>query len=88
MGLGEAPVVAHVVEVGVAVDQGDGLVRQKFHDGLDVAQAHAGVQQQGFFLALDQIADDFLEMVGLVDGRYAFRHFIWFEPAAFAGDLF
>ena len=88
MNLGEAPVVAHVVEVRVGIDQGDGLVRQEFDDGFDVAQAHAGIQQQRGRLSLDQVADDFLEMMRLVDRRDAGRHAVRFEPAAFAGDLF
>ena len=88
MRLGEAPVVAHVVEVRVGIDQGDGLVRQEFYDGLDVAQAHAGIQQQRGRLSLDQVADDFLEMVRFIDRRDTGRHAVRFEPAAFAGDLF
>ena len=88
MRLGEAPIVAHVVEVRVGVDQGDRLVRQEFDEGLDVAKAHAGVQQQRGRIAFDQIADDLFEMVRLVDRRDAGRHPVRFEPAAFAGDLF
>ena len=67
-----------VMSMGVQYD--DGKLRQFCGDFLDVAEAHARIEQERTLLADDQVADGLFGLMGFVDGEDGGRGFIDFEP--------
>ena len=55
--------------------------RSELRDELwNVADAHAGIEEQRLLRADDEIRDDFFGLVRLVDGENARRNFVDFKP--------
>src|SRR6516164_3997411 len=63
----ELPVAADVIVVRLGVQHYDREFREFFRDLADIADAHAGVEEQGFFLAENEVGNGFLGLVRLVD---------------------
>ena len=80
--LWEAPVISRMVEMPVAVHHREFPGPELADKGLDIADPHAGVQDQGPVAALDDIYVHFLKMLGLADGHDVPGKLIAFEPAA------
>src|ERR1051326_6078557 len=62
------------------VKDNDGQWREFGSDFLDVADAHTGIEQQRSLVADDEVADDFLELMGLVNRKDRRRDFVNFKP--------
>ena len=82
---GELPVAANVIVVGVGVENDDGELGEFGGDFLNVADAHAGVEEQGLLLTDDEVGDDFFGLVGFVNREDVRGGFVDFEPGV--GDL-
>ncbi len=82
----ELPVAADVVVVSVRVDDGDGELGEFGGNFLQVADAHAGVQEQRFFFAEDEVGDGFFGLVRLVDGVDVRRGDVDFKPGVGDGN--
>jgi hypothetical protein len=76
----ELPVAADVVVVGVRIQDDDGELRESGDEFVDITNAHAGVEQDGFLGAEDQVADGFFGLMRLVDGQGAGGNLIHLEP--------
>ena len=75
-----------MIVVGVRIQHDDRQLRQFGRDFLDVADAHAGVEQQRALLADDQIADRFFGLMRFIDGEDAGCRFVDFEPGIADGN--
>jgi hypothetical protein len=89
----ELPVAAHMVVVGVGVQDDDRERRESRDQLAHVADTHAGIEEQGFVLAEDEVGDDFFGLMRLVDGEGFRRNFVDLEPwiagrYAFKGFVF
>src|SRR5208283_1718365 len=76
----ELPVAANVIVVGVRIQDDDRESRESRDQLADVADAHAGVKEQRFFLAKDEVGDDLFGLVRFVDGEGVWRDFVNLEP--------
>ena len=76
----EAPVVAHMIVVGVGVQHADGKTGQAFDYFANVADAHAGIEQQGSRLPQDQVGNYFFRLMGFIDGENARTNPVSLKP--------
>src|SRR5581483_2316432 len=76
----ESPVVADVIVVCMRIDHADRQFRQMLHKIFDIADAHAGVEQQALLRSEQQIRDDFFGLMRLIDGKHTWTNAIDFEP--------
>src|SRR5215469_5363947 len=77
-----------MIIVSVRVQQDDRQLGQLGDNFLEVADSHAGVEEQGPLIADDQIADGLLGLVRFVDGENALGRLIDFEPWVADRDAF
>src|ERR1700741_726881 len=84
----EFPIVPDMIVVSVRVQQDDRQLGQLGDNFLEVADSHAGVEQQSPLLADDQVADGLLGLVRFVDGENALNRLIDFEPWVADRDAF
>src|SRR6185436_20343111 len=89
----ELPVVAYVIVVRVRIKNHDGAGGQTRHEIVQVADAHAGVEEQRLFGAHDQIGDGLFGLVRFVDGEDARLDLVDLEPGlvnedALEGSIF
>ncbi len=78
--IAKSPVVPNVVVVSMRVHHAHRKFGQSCNYGLDIADTHAGVEQQRFVIANDQIRDDLFQLMGLINGKYAGANLIHLEP--------
>jgi hypothetical protein len=76
----ELPVATDVVVVGVGIQNDDGKSSEFASDFANVADAHAGVEEQCFLFAEDEVGDDFFGLVWFVDGESVGRDLVDLEP--------
>ena len=76
----ELPVAADVIVVGVGIEYDDGARGDPRDDNFDVADAHAGIEEQSLLGAYDEIRNDFFSLMRFVDGERGGRDFVNFEP--------
>ena len=76
----EAPIVAYVVIVRVGVHHADRQIGQALDNFFDVADAHAGIEQQRLFFTDDQVGNDFFLLMRLIDGEEAGADAIDLKP--------
>jgi len=68
-----------MVVVGVRIQDDDRESRESRDQLADVADAHAGVEEQAFSCR-DEVGDDFLGLVRFVNGEGVGRNFVNLEP--------
>src|SRR4030042_2534469 len=81
----EAVVVAHVIVMMMRIDYGYGLVDEVPGEFLDIADAHAGIQEDSTLSAHDEIRDHLLRMIGLGDGPHILGYAGALKPIAHHG---
>lgn len=81
----ELPIVADVVVVGVGIENNDGEGSEFADEFTDVADTHAGVEEEGLLSAEDEVGDDFFELVRLVNGEGVGSDLVDLKPGV--GDL-
>ncbi len=84
----ELPVAADVIVVGVGIEYHDGARSEARDDGFDVADAHAGVEEQRLLRAYDEKGDDFFALMRFVNRERGWRYFVNFKPRVVERDLF
>src|ERR1700732_4102275 len=77
----EAPVVAYVIVVSVRVHYTHRQIGQAFYNLLDIADAHAGIEQQSLFFSDDQVRNNFFLLVRFVNSEQAGTNAIHLEPS-------
>ena len=82
------PVAADVIVVGVGIEYDNGARSEARDDRFDVADAHAGIEEQCLLGADDQVGNDFFGLLWLVDREGGWSDFVNFEPWIVEGDLF
>ena len=76
----ELPVAADVVVVGVRIENHHRARGQFRGDFVNVADAHAGVEEHGLLGADNQIRNGLFRLMRLVDGKNSGRDFVDFKP--------
>src|SRR6267378_1364557 len=76
----ELPVAPDVIVVSVRVEHDDRARRQLGSDSANVADAHAGVEQERLLVAHNEIGDDFFRLMRLVNGKDSGDDFVDLEP--------
>ena len=82
---GELRVRADVIEVRVRIEHDDRQGSETPYDGAEVADAEAGVKQEGALVAEDQVGEDLLVLARFVEGVDAAGELVDFEPSV--GDV-
>src|SRR5713101_2043311 len=78
--VGEPPIVPNVIVVCMRVHHAYGKLGQSCNYSLNIADAHAGVQQRGSATADDQIRNHFFQLMRFVDGKYATANLVHLKP--------
>src|SRR6201987_1445936 len=77
-----------MIVVSMRVQDDDRQLGQLGDNFLEVADPHAGVEEQSPLLADDQVADSLLGLVRFVDGKNALGRLINLEPLVVDRDAF
>src|ERR1700733_9620034 len=67
----ELPIPADMIVMGMRVQHNDRQPRQLCGDLPDVTNSHAGVKEQGLFVADDQVADGLFGLMRLIESETA-----------------
>jgi len=78
----ELAIAAHVIEMGVRVEDGDGTVRESTHDLADARDSEAGIEQQRALGADDEEGRDTFVLPRLGNREHARRDVVYLEPVA------
>ena len=77
-----------MVVVGVRIEDDDRQRGELGDDFAEIADAHAGVEEQSLFFAHNQVGDGFFRLMRFVDGEDARDDLIDFEPGIADRDAF
>lgn len=77
-----------MIVVGVGVQHADGKTGQAFDYLANVADAHAGIEQQGSRLPQDQVGDYFFRLMGFINGENPRTNPVSLKPRILDGDPF
>src|SRR5712671_895153 len=77
----ESPVVTHMVVVSMGVQHAHWKLGQSCDYRLDIADAHAGVEQQRLVTAHDQIRDNVYQLVWFVNRKHSRTNLVHLKPA-------